>query len=344
MIHTVHIENLQSHKNTKLVFDKGVNCIIGPTDSGKSGILRGIKWAIYNKPGGDEFKSHWGGETSVSITTTENQMITRRKGTQNLYELNDSHYTAFGREVPEDIQKVLNMDNINLQEQLDSIFLLKSTSGDVAAHFNKIAKLDKIDTTTANINKGIKRINSDIKHNNSEILSKTEELEEYSNLEVIEKELERIESKQTTLDEITTQLTDLENLIEDFVDTDNQISEKSKILPAEQLIDSVLDKIEIKNKHREEYTELRTVSVDLFKVEKEIEKGEILIKAHTQIEGILKMYESVDLNRGDLKKLDKLYKDIEANSKSQETTLKLISKLEKFYHDNFPGICPLCNK
>ena len=44
-----------------------------------------------------------------------------------------------------EIEKALRMDDINIQSQHDVSFLISETPGKVAAHFNKIAKLDKID-------------------------------------------------------------------------------------------------------------------------------------------------------------------------------------------------------
>ena len=45
----VRLENFQSHKNSIIDFDRGLNVIVGPSDSGKSAIIRAIKWALYNE-------------------------------------------------------------------------------------------------------------------------------------------------------------------------------------------------------------------------------------------------------------------------------------------------------
>ena len=66
-IKKVNLVNFQSHKDTTIEFDKGLNIIVGASDSGKTSILRGIKWALYNDPSGDYFIREGESECSVTI-------------------------------------------------------------------------------------------------------------------------------------------------------------------------------------------------------------------------------------------------------------------------------------
>lgn len=50
MIKSIELKNIQSHENTRLDFDKGINVIVGSSNNGKSAILRGLYWARYNRP------------------------------------------------------------------------------------------------------------------------------------------------------------------------------------------------------------------------------------------------------------------------------------------------------
>lgn len=68
MIRSIHLQNLQSHKDTKLEFSDGVNVIVGSSDSGKSAILRGLGWVATNRPAGDEFRSDWAGKENTSVS------------------------------------------------------------------------------------------------------------------------------------------------------------------------------------------------------------------------------------------------------------------------------------
>ena len=55
VISSLTLENFQSHKESKIVFDKGLTVIIGQTDQGKSAIIRALKWVLYNEPRGTDF-------------------------------------------------------------------------------------------------------------------------------------------------------------------------------------------------------------------------------------------------------------------------------------------------
>jgi len=85
MIETVEVENFQSHKRTVLELSPGVNVIKGRSHSGKSSIVRAIRWVLLNQPRGTHFVSHFKKkkeETSVGIAFTgDKYAIRRRNGT-----------------------------------------------------------------------------------------------------------------------------------------------------------------------------------------------------------------------------------------------------------------------
>ena len=70
MIKQLNIHNFQSHEDSSLNFTEGVNVIIGASDSGKSAIIRALKFVVYNSPSGSDMRSWWGGETSVKYLQT----------------------------------------------------------------------------------------------------------------------------------------------------------------------------------------------------------------------------------------------------------------------------------
>ena len=135
MIKEVSIQNFQSHKDTHLEFHPGVNIIVGTSDSGKSAIIRTIRWVLQNKPLGDSFRSMWGGETKVTLTLPEGQ-ITRSKDKSDKYTIEGPpklELEAFRTSVPEEVLNMLNINSVNLQFQHDPPFLISSTSGEVAS-------------------------------------------------------------------------------------------------------------------------------------------------------------------------------------------------------------------
>jgi exonuclease SbcC len=121
MIKALFIRNFQSHKNSNLEFVPGVNVIVGLSSSGKSAILRALRWLIWNRPLGNEFRSNWGGVTHVEahlgFHSGHSDKVSRIKDKDEVYFGNKIEHKAFRSEVPEEVQKIFNIGEINLQQQ-----------------------------------------------------------------------------------------------------------------------------------------------------------------------------------------------------------------------------------
>ena len=150
MIEVLKLKNFQSHEKSSLEFCGGVNCIVGSSDSGKTALLRALNWVINNRPTGDSFRSHWGGDTVVDIMLDEQLIRRERTKKTNLYLIDSAYdpkeeFKAFGTDVPEEVTKVLNFSSLNFQNQMDAPFLLSSGAGEVVRYLNQVVDLDVID-------------------------------------------------------------------------------------------------------------------------------------------------------------------------------------------------------
>lgn len=206
MIESLSISNFLSHKETTIEFSEGVNIIIGPTDSGKSALIKALKWLITNRPLGDGMRSSWGGDTSVSIqiTTIDAEQfvddavnITRIKDKiSNSYIVGGSRFNAIKGDIPAEVSQYLNLSEINLQTQFDSHFLLGKSSGEVAQYFNKVAHLDRIDTALQNIQRWTKEVQKKIEYNTEALNGAKMRLNAYGCLGSIESTLISLEEKE----------------------------------------------------------------------------------------------------------------------------------------------------
>lgn len=119
-IKRVILENFQSHKYSIVDFNEGLNVIVGPSDSGKSAIIRGIKWALYNEPSGDYFIREGSTECSVTLEFNDNVILKRyRSKYKNTYILTDRDgkeikFEGFGSSVPQEIIETVGIKKINL--------------------------------------------------------------------------------------------------------------------------------------------------------------------------------------------------------------------------------------
>lgn len=178
MIHSMKLSHYQSHKDTLLEFSPGVNVITGKSRSGKTAVLRGLVGNRYNKFG-LAVVSYWNRDkkkapinpSSVEICFGD-VSVTRTRGPElNGYILSNKEepYAATRTEVPEDIEAIWNVSDVNIQKQFDQVFLLSDGQTEVARFLNKTIKLDKIDevlsraeTKRIGTNKDIKKLESDL--------------------------------------------------------------------------------------------------------------------------------------------------------------------------------------
>jgi len=319
MIQSLKIKNFQSHKDSILEFDPGVNVIIGKSDSGKTALLRALRWLIWNRPSGDAFRSDWGGNTEVVAALTVPDLpnpapiiITRRRDKKDEYVLLNKEqvgytaksihkpyiFTAFGTNVPEEIRKAINFAEINLQKQFDQPFLITATPSEVAAHFNKVAKLDKIDKSLQNINKWIREIESSIKFKDAQIVKNEDELKQYDHLDKIEAEVEVLENLEKEHIKQISSISSLESLCEEIRMTNEDIENASEILQLEKPVNDVLDLI----------------------------------------------YKKDGLEDGPIASINELLDEIDATEVNIEAAKDKLIELEKQFEDEFPDICPLCGK
>lgn len=152
MIPSIKIQNLQSHKDTNIDFHQGINVVTGITDSGKSGMIRAMKFAALNKPSGDSLRRHHTKKTSVTIKN-----VTKvRTSSKHFYEVDGKIYKALRSEVPIPVQDILQLSHVNFQEQHDAYFLIGKSPGEVARTLNEVVDLQVIDLSLKEVKSKVK--------------------------------------------------------------------------------------------------------------------------------------------------------------------------------------------
>lgn len=162
MINRLTIQNFQAHDKLRVDFDPGITTIIGPSDIGKSAIIRALQWVCTNQPGGDAFVRHGSNGTTVKLHV-DGHVVTRRRspgGEVNEYYLDDNKFVAFGRNVPEAIEALINMGPTGWQRQHDAPYWFSETAGEVSRQLNSIVNLGIIDETLAGVSKAVHRAKS----------------------------------------------------------------------------------------------------------------------------------------------------------------------------------------
>lgn len=157
MIGSIHIENFQSHQDTFAEFSDGVNAFTGNSDCGKSAAVRALLWCVTNSPSGDAFVSDWAKDSKgkvrfpckVSVKTNGVNVCREKSKDFNGYNVDGVVYEALRTDVPKDVSDSFNLGEVNIQRQMDGMFLLSMTAGERARYINELVKLDEIDKVSS---------------------------------------------------------------------------------------------------------------------------------------------------------------------------------------------------
>ena len=174
MIKSITLQNFQSHKDSTIEFSPGFNVIVGPSDHGKSSIIRAIDWARSNRPRGDSFIRS-GQESSEVIIENNTGKVLRNRDTKSTgyYKLyiggKAQKFSVLGNDVPDGVDEILNLTDINIQLQLDTHYLILNTPGQTAKYLNSITKLDKLTDALDSLKRKLNDNNSRIQEAQSKI-------------------------------------------------------------------------------------------------------------------------------------------------------------------------------
>lgn len=358
MIKKLHIENFQSHADTELEFDPGVNVIIGQSDSGKSAVIRALNWVCNNKPSGDDYRSDWGGDTSVSIDLPKGISVIREKRgkTGNSYyqefegnRSSDGHieeFKSFGNNVPDEIKEQINMTDINWQRQLDPPFLLSNTAGEVAQKLNEIVNLSVIDSSLASIQRK-KRENTQKTNTKEETFEEQKEaLEEFKNLPALKVKLDKV----TALDEkafvIDNHIATLEVSVKKMNRIELQIAEKEKIIKFQDAIDKIDALKEEQSPCQSQITTLDSLIDRSALLKEKMEEQQTILDHEDAINEVLEEGRKREKKKRKIDALSSLLSNLTRKTEALEDHDDEFKSLQRKYHDAVDEleICPLCGK
>lgn len=164
MLERLLIQNFQCHGRLSVEFDPRITCIVGPSDVGKSAIIRALRWIAMNQPQGDSFIRE--GEKGCTVQLfIDGRKIGRKRGRNgdNIYLMDDEEFRSFGVDVPNAIKKVLNVNTIGFQGQHESPFWFGLTSGEVSRELNSIVDLGIIDSSQYEIGRIVRERQQTVK-------------------------------------------------------------------------------------------------------------------------------------------------------------------------------------
>jgi DNA repair exonuclease SbcCD nuclease subunit len=366
----IEAENFMSYKNLDLDLDPGLNTIRGESNTGKTSILRLIKWVQYGEPRGSDFISHWGKQVTGRITYSNGYTIerSRTRTSSGGVKIIDSNGAIVGdfkgtKDNPVDILNICQIPhiwitkdekrNVAIADQLETSFLVTESPGFKASAIGRLTGLQDVDAAVRFLSTENKSINKTIKIHEKILKTDTNDLLKYKELNKKQNKIKKLEQLISTADSIKNEIDGLKRLQvlingnrKQRIDTINLINSLNKLPPQSSFDD--LEKIS------KDITELKSIknSLNNIKIKYNNTQNELnLLKTIPKMEQHFKKLEAIVNNIFVLTKINN--KVLKNNTELLNTknnikkTEKEIEKIDKELDKTLGSescLCPVCNQ
>jgi len=237
----LRIENYQSHTYTELEFHPGINVIVGRSQKGKTAIIRALKWLAVNRPSG--FRFHTAGAenpTRVELEQDDRTVIVHEKSSKKeSYKMGDRVWDKVNRDVPEEVRIKLNFDPINIQNQLDTPYLVTSSPGEIAREINTVIRIEEVYDWISRLTREINTANNSLITRTKDLESVEASLEKYTKLDKLKRPIKRLSLLQEGINRQHQERQELERLVGDY----DRVSRKLVIKDRIERVDSILGEV-----------------------------------------------------------------------------------------------------
>ena len=342
------LEYFEIHIHTHFLFHEGVNYIIGDNDQGKSSVKKALKWVVDNKLSGQGFRNrkHPNKDTVVTIKTQEGYVKRVKGKSKNYYELNGTKFNAIGGKVPSEVLEFLNMDDVNIQNQFDTFFLLQDSPGQVAKRFNEYVGLSLIDKVAKEAEITVRQANREVLKHKDDVNELKKEIKTYKYVDKAGTLIGKAKILEKQIKKITDGISQVKVLVQEHT----ALYEKLNELPDIEEIKTLLDRA---NTHLGNINENSSRSSNVA----------ILVENFKRFYAESKTYKSLPQVKGLLQEADELAKSLKIDiesifevekhldsfnllSSNSEANLKKLTEQKKILDELTKNleVCPLCKQ
>lgn len=286
-ISEIHIKGFQSHEDSVIQLSGGFNAIIGPSDSGKSSIIRALRFALYNEPKGSEFIRQGAQSCEVEVRFSDGGTIRRARTSQSAgtYDVTDPSgqtisLKGFSNNVPVDVPNQHQMPYIQLTKdlecslnigfQLDTPFLIGESPGTRAAIIGRLTGVNLVDTAVREIGKEILGNTRDVKTINQQIESTETLIDGFSHLPELEQKIQAASKQISSLDlaeRMRQELVDVESRWTGAIHVESDITDELKQLEGIQELAPLVSQLETQLSDLHYLEELEAIYYDVIEEE-----------------------------------------------------------------------------
>jgi len=354
MIKTIELDNFQAHKRTSLSLHPGVNVIKGPSHNGKTAIIRALKWALTNKPGGEAFKSWFAGKkdkVSVAIEFDDGYIIRNKQGTKNGYKLKHNgeeavELNAIGKELPQEVSIVSRMTELNLQSQHDPYFMLQDSAGIALQKLNQIVGLTIIDETLKSANQKNHKLLSELRTTEASIDEIDVEVKSLDYLDFAGKVIDRIIEDRKELKRVQDEGVALNTVLRSVEYAEEEIEECDQILSLEEDYKEIQMIVRYLRSIQYQRSDLVSVLSDAAFHGRKIEECSHILQSEAATLRLIETAKKIQKIRSERVSLQRTCESIRNLRKSINDASEELIQAQMKYEQTLvdAGICPLCGQ
>jgi exonuclease SbcC len=334
------MKGFQSHEDSTIDFGPGLNAIIGPSDSGKSAIIRALRFVLYNVPRGTDFIRQGNSSTDTVNVRIEfsNQTVlerTRTRESAGSYIIEDQAgkrtLQGFSNNVPIDVANVHQMPQLQLTKdlettlnigfQLDPPFLIGESPANRAMIIGQLTGVNLVDSALKEINRDILNDNRDMKFYSEQMDQINQKIKGFSHLPDLEQEIAETASLIEVLDQSIkhrNELISLQDAQDNIIQTEFLLLDESiKLIKIENIIPQI-NGLEILQQNRVDLVQLHN-DYELFEAKEQWLRQEN--KACAKLEQVSTSVEDLIKLQDQLKRLKDLRYDHEVLEQQITTNL-----------------------
>lgn len=284
------VDNFQSHQHTEVEFGAGLNAIVGPSDQGKSALVRALRWVLYNEPRGTSFIRVGAKVCKVSVEFDDGIVVTRLRSTtgKNQYLLaapgqDEMIFEGFGSDVPAEISQATGVRKIwvdehtkselNLGAQLDGPFLLSENGAIRAKVIGQLGGVHLLDWAQRSVNTELRRLRDEESRTQERLEQLAEALKAYEHLPELQERMVRIAGLLQQAEEIGQRVTELSALQQELQENSSALTETARVLAGLAGIAEARERLQQLEECAREYREMEQLQEEISQVDDRIKRA-----------------------------------------------------------------------
>lgn len=302
----VIVENFQSHEYTEVDFGD-FNGIIGPSDNGKTALIRAVIWALYNNPSGNSYVRKGESKCQVTILFNDGASIVKTRTPKiHSYDLCEPggepvHLEAFGVGPVDEVVSFHRMgfvdlfgekQTLNICEQLDAPFFLGESPATKALIIGRLGNTEVIDKAIKNNAADLREVKAEIKVYKGQLKEVKSELKELKSLDKMGKAIEVAKVKLDKIKMIEAKNENILQISKKIKDKMEQVQKLEKFVGADEEMNDIISVLDDLIQKERKLANIKEINRKIKQGEKRIE--ELSSAGDIDITEVISVIDSLD--------------------------------------------------